>query len=54
MSTASEGSTPFFSTHLWRKLTFQLTTGAGRVETLVLPYGYRHLSPLVDQPRSSP
>ncbi len=29
-----------------------LNTGAGRVETLVLPHTYRHLSPLVDQPRS--
>jgi len=29
-----------------------LNTGVGRVETLVLPHTYRHLSPLVDQPRS--
>jgi hypothetical protein len=29
-----------------------LNTGAGRVEALVLPHSYRHLSPLVDQPRS--
>ena len=28
-----------------------LDTGAGRVESLVLPHSYRHLSPLVDQPR---
>jgi hypothetical protein len=29
-----------------------LNTGAGRVESFVLPYPYRHLSPLVDHPRS--
>jgi hypothetical protein len=29
-----------------------LSTGAGRVESLVLPHSYRHLSPLVDRPRS--
>lgn len=29
-----------------------LTSGAGCVESLVLPYSYRHLSPLVDHPRS--
>ena len=28
-----------------------LDTGAGRVESLVLAHSYRHLSPLVDQPR---
>lgn len=29
-----------------------LASGAGRVETLVLPHSYRHLSPLVDRMRS--
>ncbi|MCA1586255.1 MAG: hypothetical protein LC791_16280 [Acidobacteria bacterium] len=29
-----------------------LNTGAGRVESFVLPHSYRHLSPLVDQRRS--
>jgi hypothetical protein len=29
-----------------------LSTGAGRVESFVLPHSYRHLSPLVDRPRS--
>lgn len=29
-----------------------LNTGAGRVESFVLPHSYRHLSPLVDRPRS--
>jgi hypothetical protein len=29
-----------------------LSTGAGRVESLVLPHTYRHLSPLVDERRS--
>ena len=30
-----------------------LNTGQGRVQCLVLPHSYRHLSPLVDRPRSS-
>ena len=30
-----------------------LSTGRGRVESLVLPHTYRHLSPLVDQPGSA-
>ncbi len=30
-----------------------LETGAGRVESLVLPHGYRHLSPLVGESRSA-
>jgi hypothetical protein len=30
-----------------------LETGAGRVESLVLPHGYRHLSPLVVESRST-
>lgn len=29
-----------------------LDTGAGRVESFVLPHSYRHLSPVVDRPRS--
>jgi hypothetical protein len=31
-----------------------LGDGRGRVEALVLPHSYRHLSPLVDQPHSIP
>jgi hypothetical protein len=31
-----------------------LSNGHGRVESVVLPHSYRHLSPLVDQPHSLP
>ena len=34
-------------------ITDALASGAGRVESYVLPHSYRHLSPLVDQSRSN-
>jgi hypothetical protein len=42
-----------FNTASWPALAEALETGAGRVESLVLPHGYRHLSPLVGESRSS-
>lgn len=42
-----------FNTAASPALAEALETGAGRVESLVLPHGYRHLSPLVGKSRST-
>lgn len=43
-----------FNTASSTALAEALETGAGRVESFVLPHGYQHLSPLVGESRSTP